>query len=251
METMLRAVVIEDQPEIREANKFLLNNNFPDIEIVGEADNVEEGIEVLKKQKPDLVLLDVEIKGGTGFNILQKVLPYNFMVIFITGYDTFAIKAIKFSALDYILKPINEVEFVQAIEEAIVTYERRSVELQVENLLEQVDHKEISKKLVLRTQESIFLVQIRDILYCESDNSYTTFYLSDGRHILVSKSLKEYECMLVEYNFFRAHHRYLVNLNKMQRFDKADGGIIILDGGATLPVSSRRKQALFEALERK
>ena len=154
---MLRAVVIEDQPEIREANKFLLTNNFPDIEIVGEADNVEDGIRVLKAEKPDLVLLDVEIKGGTGFNILQKVRPYNFMVIFITAFDTFAIKAIKFSALDYILKPINETEFIQAVEGAVKNYSLKHTEIQVENLLGQVEQNAKEKKIILRTQESIFV----------------------------------------------------------------------------------------------
>jgi len=248
METMLRAVVIEDQPEIRKANKFLLTNNFPDIEIVGEADNVDDGIHVLKTAKPDLVLLDVEINGGTGFNILQKVRPYNFMVIFITAYDTFAIKAIKFSALDYILKPINETEFVQAIEEAIATYERRNVEIQVENLLDQVEQNTVNKKIILRTQESIFLIDIQEIMYCESDNSYTTFHLSDGRNVLVSKGIKEYEQMLTSYHFFRSHQRYLVNLNHMERFDKADGGAIILRSGSSIPVSTRRKQALLEVL---
>lgn len=245
---MLRAVIIEDQPEIRNANKFLLTSNFPDIEIVGEADNVEDGINVLKNEKPDLVLLDVEIKGGTGFHILQKVRPYNFMVIFITAFDTFAIKAIKFSALDYILKPINETEFVQAIEEAIATYERRNVEIQVENLLDQVNQNNVNKKIILRTQESIFLIDIQDIMYCESDNSYTTFYLVDGRKIVVSKGIKEYEQMLSVYHFFRSHQRYLVNLNHMIRFDKADGGAIILRSEDSIPVSTRRKQALLDVL---
>jgi two-component system LytT family response regulator len=248
-ENKLKAVIIDDQEDIRSINRTLLSQNFPDIEVVGEADGVETGIELIQKSNPDLVLLDIEIKGGTGFNILQKVRPYNFMVIFITAFDEFAIKAIKFSAIDYILKPINETEFCLAVESAISTYERNKVALQVENLLNHVEDKGKNRKIVLRTMESIFLVDLEEILYCESDNSYTTFYLEGGKSVLVSKGIKEYEQMLSPYRFFRPHQRYIVNLNKVERIDKADGGSIILKSKASIPISHRRKQALMDFLK--
>jgi two-component system LytT family response regulator len=245
----LKAVIIDDQEDIRAINRNLLAQNFPDIEIVGEADGVDSGIELLKQTQPDLVLLDIEIKGGSGFNILQKVRPYNFMVIFITAFDEFAIKAIKFSAIDYILKPINETEFCAAIESAISTFERNKVAMQVQNLLDHVEDKGKNRKIVLRTQESIFLVELDEILYCESDNSYTTFHLESGKNILVSKSIKEFEQMLSPYRFFRPHQRYIVNLNKVDRIDKVDGGSIILKNRVSIPISHRRKQALMEFLK--
>jgi two-component system LytT family response regulator len=227
----------------------MLQNNFPEIEVVGEADSVDTGVELLKKTQPDLVLLDIEIKGGTGFNILQKTRPYNFMVIFITAFDEFAIKAIKFSAIDYILKPINETEFCAAIESAISTYERNRVELQVQNLLDHVEDKGKNRRIILRTMESIYLVALEDIVHCESDNSYTTFYLADNKEILVSRGIKEYEQMLSPYRFFRPHQRYLVNLNHVERIDKNDGGSIILKNGNSIPISHRRKQALLDFLK--
>jgi two-component system LytT family response regulator len=248
-EQPLRAIIIDDQEDIRDLNRKLLNANFPDIEIVGEADGVDSGLELILKSNPDLVLLDIEIKGGTGFNILQKVRPYNFMVIFITAFDEFAIKAIKFSAIDYILKPVNETEFCAAIENAISTYENNKVAMQVQNLLDHVENKDKNRKIVLRTMESIFLVNLEEVLYCESDNSYTTFYLSDGKQILVSKGIKEYEQMLSPYRFFRPHQRYLVNLNHVERIDKNDGGSIILKNKVSIPISHRRKQTLMDFLK--
>lgn len=244
-----RAVIIDDQKDFIDINSELLKTNFPDIEIVGEASGVDDGVELLHNTQPDLVLLDIEIKGGTGFNILQKVRPYNFMVIFITAFNEFAIKAIKFSAIDYILKPVNETEFCAAVESALSTYQRNKVALQVENLLNHVEDKGKNRKIVLRTMESIFLVDFDEILYCESDNSYTTFYLEGGKSVLVSKGIKEYEQMLSPYRFFRPHQRFIVNLNKVERIDKADGGSIILKNNKSIPISHRRKQALLDFLK--
>lgn len=245
---MLKAVIIEDQEHFRKTNREMLLNNFPDITIAGEADGVETGVELIKNAGPDLVLLDIEINGGTGFQVLKRVKPYSFMVIFITAFDDFAIKAIKFSALDYILKPVNETEFCAAIENAIQSFERCKTPLQVDNLLNMVQQTDPSKKIVLRTQESIFLVDINHILYCESDNSYTTFHLEGDKTILVSRSLKEFEQMLGHYQFFRPHQCFLVNLNKVTRVDKTEGGNVILQSGKSIPVSFRRKQALLDVL---
>jgi two-component system, LytTR family, response regulator len=246
---MLKAVIIEDQEHFREINRELLQSNFPDIKIVGETGSVDAAVELVKKECPDLVLLDIEINGGTGFHLLQRVKPYNFMVIFITAYDEYALKAIKFSALDYILKPVNETEFCLAMENAIHTFKRHNQSsLQVESLLSQIENSSQPKRIVLRTQESIFLVELNEILYCESDNSYTTFFLADNRKILVSRSLKEFEQMLTPYRFFRSHQCFLVNLNKITRIDKAEGGSIILNSNASIPISFRRKQALMEVL---
>ena len=245
---MLKAVIVEDQEQIRKINRELLQSNFPDIDIAGEADGVEAAVELIKRVSPDLVLLDIEINGGPGFQVLQKVKPYTFMVIFITAFDDFAIKAIKFSALDYILKPVNETEFCAAIENAIQSFERCKTPLQVESLLTMVHNTSQPKKIVLRTQESVFFVDINHILYCESDNSYTTFHLEGEKQILVSRGLKEFEQMLEPCHFFRSHHGFLVNLNKVARVDKSEGGSVILQNGKSIPVSFRRKLALMEAL---
>src|SRR6056297_1600748 len=152
---MIKAVIIDDEPEIREVNRRLLADNFTEVEIVGEADSVESGVELIQKVQTQLVLLDIDIKGGTGFHILQKVHPYNFAIIFITAFNEFAIKAIKFSALDYILKPVNEVEFCTAVKNAVESIESKQIETQVNNFFEHYEKKTQSKKIVLKTCDSI------------------------------------------------------------------------------------------------
>lgn len=247
---MIRAIIIDDEPDIREINRRLLSDNFLDIQVVGEADSVESGVGLIQTEKPQLVLLDIDIKGGTGFHILQKVHPYNFAIIFITAFNEFAIKAIKFSALDYILKPVNEVEFCIAIKNAVESIESKQLETQVNNFFEHYEKKTQSKKIVLKTSDSIHLVDISDIMYCVSDNSYTTFYIRDKKEIIVSKSLKEFENLLCVYNFFRPHQSYLVNLHCIDKIDKTDGGSIILNNKKEIPVSYRRKQALLDVFDK-
>ncbi|MBI9053684.1 MAG: response regulator transcription factor [Bacteroidales bacterium] len=247
---MIRAIIIDDEQDIREINRRLITDNFSDIEIVGEADSVDSGIELIQTEKPQLVLLDIDIKGGTGFHILQKVHPYHFAIIFITAFNEFAIKAIKFSALDYILKPVNEVEFCTAIKNAVESIESKQIEAQVNNFFEHYEKKTQTKKIVLKTSDSIHLVDISDILYCVSDNSYTTFYIKDKKEIIVSKSIKEFESLLSVYNFFRPHQSYLVNLHCIDKITKTDGGSIILNNKKEIPIAHRRKQALLDVFDK-
>jgi two-component system LytT family response regulator len=245
---MIKAIIVEDEHDLREINRRLLENNFPDITVVGETDSVDGGVELIQRGKPDLVLMDIEIQGGTGFNILQKVKPYNFKLVVITAFNQFAIKAIKFSAIDYILKPINEFEFVNAIESALKMIEQSQRELQLENFVDLYEKQTLPKKIVLRTSEAMHIVDITDIEYCKSDNTYTTFFLSGGEKILVSKSIKEFSDLLEVCDFFRPHQSFLINLNAVSRIDKTDGGFVILKSGFEIPISSRRKQIINDML---
>lgn len=245
---MVKVIIIEDEPDLREINRRLLKNNFNDVEIVGETDSVEGGIDLIQRLKPHLVLMDIEIKGGTGFDILQKVKPYDFKLVVVTAFNQFAIKAIKFSAFDYILKPINETEFITAVENALEIIGSGHMEQQMETLIDIYERKTQAKKIVLRTNKAVHIVGIADIEYCNSDNSYTSFYLTTGEKIMVSKSIKEFAEILEECNFFRPHQSYLINLNAVKRIDKADGGFVILKNGSEIPISSRRKQVIFEML---
>ncbi len=247
---MIKAVIIDDESALRDINRSLLNDNFPNIEIVGEADSVNSGIELIKNSNPDIVLLDIEIKGGTGFNILQKVKSYNFKLVFITAFNHFAIKAIKFSAIDYILKPVNEFEFINAIENTLQKIESHEMEKQVSNFFDHYEKKTQSKKIVLRTSEAMHIIDISDIIYCQSDNSYTSFYLSDSKKIIVSRTLKEFSELLEDYDFLRPHQSYLVNLNFIKKVDKSDGGFIIMNNGKEIPVSTRRKHVLMQILDK-
>ncbi|MEX1014011.1 MAG: LytTR family DNA-binding domain-containing protein [Candidatus Paceibacterota bacterium] len=245
---MIKAIIVEDEPELRDIISRLLQNNFRDIALMGETDSVDGGVELIQKEKPDLLLMDIEIKGGTGFNILQKVKPYDFKLVVITAFNQFAIKAIKFSAIDYILKPINEFEFVNAIQNALKMIDNNQMELQMANFFDLYEKQAQAKKIVLRTSESMHIIDIADIEYCKSDNSYTTFYLSGGEKILVSKSIKEYSELLENCNFFRPHQSFLININAVSRIDKADGGFVILKNGVEIPISSRKKQMINDLL---
>jgi two-component system, LytTR family, response regulator len=246
---MIKAVIIDDEPELLELNRSLLVNNFEEIQIVGMAGSVEEGTELIDRLQPQLILLDIRLTDGTGFQILQKIRNYKYTVIFITAYSEFAIKAIKLSAIDYILKPINEKEFCIAVERAIENINSSKIEDQVETFFNYYERKTQNRRIVLKTTESINIVEISDIVYCRSDNTYTTFYLNNSEKILISRPMKEYEEMLSEYGFFRPHQSFLVNLQYVCRLDKSDGGFLILKDHTEIPVSVRRKSRLIQVLE--
>jgi len=204
----------------------------------------------MQKYNPDLVLLDIKMNDGTGFDLLKKLDPVDFKVIFITAYNQYAIKAIKFSALDYLLKPIDPDELVEAVnktEKLVLKELHTQLNLLEDNLLNKDNSR---KKIILKTLNKIHLVKIEDITYCESEGGYTTFYLTGGKKILVSNTLKFYDEMLNEYGFFRAHKSYLINLIHIDRFENTDGGTIVLNNEIKLPVASRKKDQLLEMLNK-
>ncbi len=244
---MSRAVIIDDEKHLREMIRNMLSDSFPDLEIIGEADSVKDGVKTIDDLKPDIVFLDIEIKGGEGFDILKEVKYKGFKVIFITAFNEFAIKAIKFSAIDYILKPIDEDEFLKAVKKALAEIEKPMLQKQIENFFDNY-HNLQNKKLVIRTAEDIHIVNVNDIIRCESDNSYTSVFVEGGEKIVVSKSIKEYTELLNDYGFIRPHQSHLVNLNYVKRLDKSDGGFLIMKDGKEIPVSTRRKQNLLQIL---
>ncbi|MCD6347531.1 MAG: response regulator transcription factor [Bacteroidales bacterium] len=247
---MIKTVIIDDNPEIRDLHRLLLQRYFPDIKVEGVAGAVETGVKLIKSANPQLVFLDIELKDGTGFQILQQIKPYDFALIFITAFNDFAIQAIKFSALDYILKPVNEFEFKQAVERALSSLESQKTNQQITNFFEHYMHHTQAKRIVLKTAQDIHLVDIADIAYCQSDNTYTSFYLVSGQRIVVSTPLKNYDDLLGDYQFFRPHQSFIVNLNQVARIDKSDGGFMVLKDGTEIPVSQRRKAGLMQILSR-
>lgn len=248
---MIKAVIIDDEPSMQEINRTLLKEHYPEIKLAGIANSVESGVLLIKEMKPHLVLLDIELGAGTGFQVLQQLKPYSFKVVFISGYDSYALKAIKFSALDYILKPVNETEFQQAIQRAVNEIaNQENQQLQNQHLLDTFRNEIHPRKLVLKTADSLHIIDISDIYFCQSDNSYTTFFMGSGEKIVVSKSIKEYEELLSNFNFFRPHQSFLVNLNHVKKIDKSDGGFIIMKNKKEIPVSVRQKKKLISLLEK-
>ena len=249
---MTNAVIIDDDPGIRALNSSLLKEYFSDkIRLVGEADSVESGINLIRQVKPELALLDIEIKGGTSFDILEQLRPYDFKLIFITAFNSYALKAIKFSAIDYIVKPINEIEFQQALQHVIHLIETcQNTQAQNNQLLDSYKKETQLKKIVLRTSDAIHIVDLAEVMYCKSDNSYTTFFLESGEKVIVSKSIRDFADMLIEYGFFRPHQSYLVNLNFVKRVDKSEGGFVVMKTGKEIPLSARQKKRIIEFLEK-
>ena len=247
---MIKSIIIDDDTAMQAVNSRLLSEYFPEIRLVGTANSIQSGIELIRAENPDLVLLDIELSDGTGFELLHRLQPYNFKVVFITGFDSFGIKAIKYSALDYILKPVNESEFQLAIQRAVKLIENdESAQPQMDVLMDSFKQETHSKKIVLRTSDAMHIVDVSDICFCKSDNSYTTFYFDDDEPILVSKGLKEYACLLASHGFFRPHQSYLVNLNHVKKVDKSDGGFIIMKNKKEIPVSMRQMKNLIGLLE--
>ena len=246
---MVKVVIIDDEKSSRETIKFLLADYFPEVTVSAEAESVDDAVKIIEEQNPELVFLDIEIKGGTGLHVLQRLKKRDFKLIFITAFNDFAIKAIKFSAIDYILKPINEFEFKNGVERAILEIGKISNSSQTDTLFaNQESTKE--RKLVLQTSQEIHIVNISEIVHCVSDNAYTTFRLNTGEKIVVSKGIGEYADLLAGFGFLRPHQSHLVNINYIKKLDKSDGGFLILKDKTQIPVSSRQKQQLIDLLSK-
>jgi two-component system, LytTR family, response regulator len=247
---MLRTIIIDDEAHQRLTIEKMVTRYCPAMDIVAQAEGVRTGVEAIKKHKPDLILLDIKMDDGTGFDLLDQLQPIDFKVIFITAFDQYAVKAFKFSALDYLLKPIDPDELVQAVDKAREIIQNDFV-TQLENLREHLsmENKTI-RRIIIKTFDNIHLVPVNEILYCESDSSYTTINLVNQSRIIASAYLKDYEEILSDSGFFRVHKSYLINLRLIRRFEKAEGGYVILEGDIRIPVASRKREQLLEMFER-
>ena len=244
---MIKAVLIDDEAYIREDIKTKLSQHFNDeIEVVGEAENVKAAISLIQEKKPNLLFLDIQLQDGTSFDILDNINYKNFDIIFVTGFDNHAIKAIKIGALDYILKPIDQGEFNTAVTKAVDSTKQ---DLDIEKFVEISSEyfKGVEKKrIVLKTLENVYVVYEDDILYCKSEGNYTTFYTQKSEKILVSKPIKKALELLSEDVFVRCHQSYLVNKKHVVRYNKQ--GVLIMNSEVKVPVSSRRKDYVINKI---
>ncbi|HBX51828.1 MAG: hypothetical protein A2275_03415 [Bacteroidetes bacterium RIFOXYA12_FULL_35_11] len=244
---MIKAIIIDDEPKACKALINILEKYSRDINIVAQADSVKSGMDAILHHKPDLVLLDIQLSDGTGFDLLKLIGNIDFKIIFITAYNKFAIQAFKFSALDYILKPVNPAELIAAIHKADESIRKENINLKLNILLSNREKEE--KKIVLKTAESLHVVHIHEIIRCEADGNYTKFYFTNHKNLLVSKSLKEFDDLLSAYNFFRVHNAHLLNLQYLQRCDKAKGGMAFMKDNSSVPVALARKHLLLELIQ--
>jgi len=243
---MIRTLVVDDEARARETIIDMLNLFCNGIEVIGEASSVKTGYEMIDHHQPDLVLLDIKMPDGTGFDLLKKFDTIEFYVIFITAFEEFAIKAFKFSALDYLLKPIDPDELSSAIEKLKTAIEKDSIELRIKAMFQNLNQNQVkNKKLVLKTTTNVHVVDLDNVIRCQSDKNYTHFFTTDNEQITVSKTLKEFDELLSDMNFFRAHQSHLINLDFVKRFEKADGGYLVMKDNSTVPVSFRKKEELM------
>lgn len=246
---MLNVVIIDDEDHIRDSLIKLLARHCPQVTVAGTAFSVNSGIKAVNDLQPDLVLLDIQMNDGTGFDLLKSLSPVEFKVIFITAYDQYALQAFRFSAVDYLLKPVNPEHLVAAIGHAGLLI-RDHFNVQMNALYENL--KSVArqdKKIVVKTTEQIHLLDLKSIVSCESDSCYTTVHTTEGKHIMVAKTLKEYEEMLTGCGFYRVHKSYLINLAHIKRFDKRDGGYVVLANDQKIPVASRKREEMLGLIE--
>lgn len=247
---MIRVIVIDDENHARDSLIKILNRHCPEVLVVGQANGVQSGLDAIRELMPELVLLDIQMKDGTGFDLLAALPSIDFKVIFVTAFDKYALQAFKFSAVDYLMKPVNPSQLVEAVERAkimILEHFRIQTHVLEENLK---NISKTNKKIIIKTTENIHLLEIRNIICCDSDSCYTTIHTSDGDKIMVSKTLKDYEELLADCGFYRVHKSNLINLLHIKRFERQDGGYIILTNNLRIPVSSRKRDHLLELIEK-
>ncbi len=248
---MIRAVVIDDIDSIRQENVAMIQTHCPQVSIVGQADSVQSGIALIRQLAPELVFLDVEMPDGTGFDLLQQLQPIGFRVIFITGYADFAIRAFRFSAIDYLLKPLRATDLVDAVQKAHTAMGNDALEVRLNNLFANLQQPKNQQKLVLKTSDRIYSVNVQDIVHCESDKNYTTFYFVNAPKLVVSTNLKEYDMLLTPHHFFRTHKSHLINMAYFDHFVKSEGGnTIVMKDKTTVPLSVRKKDEFLILLDR-
>ena len=247
---MLRILIVDDEAHMRDTLAKMLVRYCPQAEVAGEADGVATGVKAIQKLNPTLVLLDVQMADGTGFDLLKALPAIDFQVIFITAYDQYALQAFKFSAVDYLLKPVNPEHLITAISRAeVILQDHFRLQMQaLEENLNAVNHQ--NKKIILKTTEKIYLLELKNIISCESDNCYTVVNTTEDNRIMISKTLKEFDDMLTGCGFYRIHKSHLINLSHIKRFEKQDGGYIILTNDLKIPVASRKREELMELFEK-
>ncbi len=241
---MLNVVIIDDEPDAVRFIQGIIQEYCPNLAIAGTANSARDGVSVITQKKPDLVFLDVQMPHGSGFDLLSSFPEKSFDVIFITAFNHYAIQAIKFSAVDYILKPVNISEFIEAVSK--VEQKRASREyhnIDYSNLLENLKTP-VPSKLAIPTNDGIEYLNTSEIIRIEADRSYSWFFLTDKKKYLVSRNLKEYQELLSDINFFRPHNSHLINLEHVKKFIRHEGGYIEMTDGSNVPVS-RGKRDLF------
>ena len=247
----MNILLIDNEAEVRSTLKSMLENWGKGKHTIAEADGVVTGVQAIFSFHPDVVVLDVEMDDGTGFDLLKQIPEPSFQLIFATAFNDYAILAFKFSAIDYLLKPVDPMELATALQKAANNINSYNLQQQLAILMQQMEQKQGShKQIVLKDIDKTYFVNINSIIYCEAEGSYTKFFIEGSEPIFVSRNLRSYEELLAPSGFIRTHHSCLVNPAKIKVFDrKTDCGTLILEGGFSIPVSQRKREFVIQFLE--
>jgi two-component system, LytTR family, response regulator len=245
----LRVLIIDDEASSRSALRQKLENYCENVTVMTEAENGEEGLEAIEEHRPDIVFLDVEMPRMNGFVMLQHLRQRDFELIFTTAYDHYAVQAIRFSALDYLVKPVEVAELRSAVERARIKRTDPQTDKRIENLLYNISEaREIKSRIAVPAQDGLLFINISDIIYLEAESNYTFIYLIQEKRITVSRTLKDFEELLPASLFIRIHHSYIINKKAVQRYIKGEGGQVVMSNGRSLDVSRRKKEEFIRAM---
>ncbi len=240
--TILRTIIIDDEPDSVKLLQIQLQQNCPSAHVVGCYTNSLKASQEMEKLNPDLLFLDIEMPVMNGFEILEKILHLNFSVVFITAYNQYALKAFRFNALDYLVKPIETKDLIEAISKAEKRVMPTSSQLA---LLQKQLRGEPVTKIAIPGQHGVSFIDLNEIVYSEASNNYSKLILTDGRHFLISKTLKDVQEVLEEEHFLRVHRQYIINLNHVKQFNRNEG-VLTMTNGQHIPVARNQKEHLIE-----
>jgi two-component system, LytTR family, response regulator len=246
---MISSVIVDDEPANIRILKKMLADFCPNVQVIAEAKDVRQGVDIIRQTKPSLVFLDIEMPYGNAFDLLDKLMPVEFEIIFITAFNEYALKAFRYSALDYLLKPVSIQELKGAVEKAFQRIDLKITNAQLKNLLENLKkEKEGLQQVALPAKDGFIFVPTDDILRCEASGAYTHVFTRNNGEILSSKSIGEYEEMLPENIFFRVHHSHLINLYEIKKYHRGRGGYVEMKDGMLIDVAVRRKDEFLAKL---
>lgn len=243
---MLKGIIVDDEFKSRESLRILLEEFCEGVEVCALCQNVDEGLEAIKKYKPEIVFLDIQMQRESGFDLLTRIKNIGFEVIFTTAHSEYAIKAFKFSAIDYLLKPIDIAELKRAIGK-VDKKMNGDISTRLQHLIQNLQPAQGNHKLALPTLDGLVFVKVSDIIYCEASSNYTEIIVQDGKKYVVSRTLKEYEDLLTGHNFYRIHNSYLINLNAIKKYIRG-GGYVVMNNDQSLTVSKRKKDGFLEKI---
>lgn len=244
---MIKSIIIDDEPDCCDVLSTLLERYCPDITVIHTYTSAEEALGRLKENGVQLVFLDIQMPHMNGFELLEKLRPLDFSIIFTTSYDQYAIKAIRYSALDYLLKPVDKDELQVAVKKAVDKL-NQPLSQQLEILMQKLSQPRLVNRIALPTMEGLQVIPTDSIISCTSSSNYTILSLKENQKLVVSRTLKEIEEMLEEHSFLRVHHSYLVNLNEIRKYNRGEGGNLIMSDGSSVDVSRSRKEQLLKHL---